>query len=877
MKKALIALAISLALVMSVEAQVKNGPIVDKVVFSVVMDRQIGIQNTIAGKTDVFWENLGGKDYKAISAADLDKLSTYFAPGTQWEITFNPYPNVAPYQVKTKDGKMFFNPFAIREVRYAMNWLIDRQKIVDEIMLGMGTPMITGMTPGQPGTYKYNLVPAKLGMTNRGNEKKAIDDITAAMTAASNLPENKGRLVKSGQFWTFDGQPVSIKFMMRVDDPSGRLLEGRYISDQIEKAGIKVERLEWDRSKCINTEGSTDPADYQWNIYTGGWGGGGMREYWDVLISQMYSPYYTNMPGWGEPTWWNYKNDEIDAIAQKNINGWFMTADEYWKDNLKAMEMALKDAVRMYVASAQTAQVSNKARFNSRMAYGLGVGLDTWATRTADVKPETSGPDKGLKVLHATQFSARGALFMSALDPIGVDGFNGTYESVIFDNCSDQVTFANPNSAKYIPLRASYDLKNLTTQIKAGDLKEQIASKLIPPTSLSAKPVGLIPVPKEAIIYDSMKKAWVSGVEYKAVTYDAATPTYVPNTGIVAYTKLSGVKYNGGKWHDGNPIGVMDIMYAAAFQYEWANKDGPNDKMYDESFASQYQSSLPITKGILLNKDGTFTAFYDFNWTDKSYIAASGAAVVDVKAANPGRATTIEWTVIEALAKMVTEGSKSGEVYSFSSDGATTEVDVTVPKCVADIRAKLVDMAAAKYVPVSIKQWCTPEQAVARYNAAIAFIDKYHNAYIGNGPFICTKIDTTSNSVELTANRDYIYKSDWATKLLTTTITRIDNVKIPATAQRTKDCTVNVVASAVSYPNDIASTATNKTNVTVTLVKADGSEMTYAAKYVSPGNFSATIPAKDLGALKPGSYTVVVQSYLATEAPSVYPASLVLF
>ena len=318
-------------------------------------------------------------------------------------------------------------------------------------------------------------------------------------------------------------------------------------------------------------------------------------------------------------------------------------------------------------------------------------------------------------------------------------------------------------------------------------------------------------------------------------------------------------------------------MYAAAFQYEWANKDGPNDKMYDESLASQYQSSLPITRGILLNKDGTFTAFYDFNWTDKSYIAASGAAVVDVKAANPGRATTIEWTVIEALAKMVTEGSKSGEVYSFSSDGATTEVDVTVPKCVADIRAKLVDMAAAKYVPVSIKQWCTPEQAVARYNAAIAFIDKYHNAYIGNGPFICTKIDTTSNSVELTANRDYIYKSDWATKLLTTTITRIDNVKIPATAQRTKDCTVNVVASAVSYPNDIASTATNKTNVTVTLVKADGSEMTYAAKYVSPGNFSATIPAKDLGALKPGSYTVVVQSYLATEAPSVYPASLVLF
>ena len=860
MKKTVIALAISLVLVLSLGAQVKNGPMVDKVVFSVVMDRTIGIKNTVDGKTDVFWENLGGKDYKSISASDLDKLSAYFAPGTQWEITFNPVPNAAPYQVKTKDGKVYFNPFAIREVRYAMNWLIDRQKIVDEIMLGMGTPMITGMTPGQPGTYKYNLLPAKLGMTYRGNEKKAIDDITAAMTAAANLPENKGRLAKTGQFWTFDGQPVSVKFMMRVDDASGRLLEGRYISDQIEKAGIKVERLEWDRSKCINTQGSTDPADYLWNIYTGGWGGGGMREYWDVIISQMYSPYYTNLPGWGEPSFWQYKNDAIDALAQKNINGWFLTGDEYWRDNLKAMEMALKDAIRMYIASAQTAQVANKARFNSRMAYGLGVGLDTWGVRTADVKPETTGPDAGKKVLHVTQFSARGALFMSALDPVGVDGFNGTYESVIFDNCSDQATFNNPNSAKIVPLRVSYDLKNCTTQIKAGKPGE--------------KPIGLIPVEKGAVIYDSMKKAWVTGVEYIDNDGDGV-PSYVPNAAMVSYSTLKNIKYLGGKWHDGNAIGTMDVMYAIAFTYEWANKDGASDKFYDESLASQWQSSLPVTKGIVLNKDGTFTTYFDVNWMAKDYVAGSG--LVDVKAANPGRATTIEWTIIEALAKIVTEGSKSGEVYSFSSDGAATEVDVTVPKCVADIRAKLVEMAAAKYVPVSIKQWCTPDQAVARYNAAIAFIDKYGNAYIGNGPFICTKIDTVSNSVELTANRDYLYKSDWAPKFLATTITRIDNVKIPATAQRTKDCVVNVVASAVTYPNDTASTATAKTNVTVTIVKADGSEMTYVAKYVSPGNFSATIPAKDLGTLKPGSYTVVVQSYLGAEAPSVYPASLVLF
>ncbi|MFZ4616283.1 MAG: ABC transporter substrate-binding protein, partial [Rectinemataceae bacterium] len=143
MKKLLTALAVGFSCVLAIGAQAKNGPIVDKVIFDVRMDRTIGWKDVVAGKTDVFTENLGGKDYKSIPDADLAKLSTYNAPGTYWELTFNPVPNKAPYQVTTKEGKTFFNPFAIREVRFAINFLVDRKKIVDEIMLGMGDPMTT--------------------------------------------------------------------------------------------------------------------------------------------------------------------------------------------------------------------------------------------------------------------------------------------------------------------------------------------------------------------------------------------------------------------------------------------------------------------------------------------------------------------------------------------------------------------------------------------------------------------------------------------------------------------------------------------------------------------------------------------------------------
>jgi len=317
-------------------------------------------------------------------------------------------------------------------------------------------------------------------------------------------------------------------------------------------------------------------------------------------------------------------------------------------------------------------------------------------------------------------------------------------------------------------------------------------------------------------------------------------------------------------------------MYATAFAYEWANKDSDDDKYYDEAYASQYQSSLPISKGVVLNKNGTFTTYFDFNWPmDKDRVASSGT--VSPKAGNPGRQTVVSFEIYEALAKLVAEGSKSGTQYSFSGDPSMTEVDVINPKCVADIKAKLQDFVAAKYVPDAIKQWITPEQAVARYNAALAFIDKYGHAYISNGPFFISKVDYNANYIELSAFRDYPYKADYFPKLFATTLTRIDDVKVPATVQKTSDAKIDIAVSALTYPEDTAKAADNKAKVTVTMILADNTEKVYTAKFVSAGNFQAVIPAKDLSGLKSGAYTLVVQSVFGTEAPSVQPAALVLF
>lgn len=178
--------------------QARNGPIVDRIIYDVRMDQTIGIKDTVEGKTDVFMQGLDGKTFKSIGDADRAKLDVYGAASGTTSLQLNPYPNKAPYTFAAKDGKSVFNPLALRELRYALNWLVDRQKIADEILLGVGDPTMTPMTPGQPGTYKFNLVAAKLGITARGNEKRALTDIDNAMKAAAKLPENAGKLEKSG-------------------------------------------------------------------------------------------------------------------------------------------------------------------------------------------------------------------------------------------------------------------------------------------------------------------------------------------------------------------------------------------------------------------------------------------------------------------------------------------------------------------------------------------------------------------------------------------------------------------------------------------------------------------------------------------------------
>ena len=40
-------------------------------------------------------------------------------------------------------------------------------------------------------------------------------------------------------------------------------------------------------------------------------------------LGQMYAPWFSNMPGFNDPTYWNYENEKLDELTQKIYTGRF--------------------------------------------------------------------------------------------------------------------------------------------------------------------------------------------------------------------------------------------------------------------------------------------------------------------------------------------------------------------------------------------------------------------------------------------------------------------------------------------------------------------------------------------------------------------------
>ena len=272
----------------------------------------------------------------------------------------------------------------------------------------------------------------------------------------------------------------------------------------------------------------SNPAEQKWHLYTEGWGSSGFTRYDSVALAQMYSPWFSNMPGNNNPSYWNYKNDFLDEVTQKIYSGEFDTAEERTMLIKKATKEGVDESVRIFLASKVDQYVTNDNTHGAINALGAGV-----PSRFTPINLQTLDSSATIGVKQ---------IYQGAWNPVA--GLTDTYSTQIWYTLFDPSLSGHPFNGKIFPIRTDW----------------QIETK---------GPESVVNVPDDAIIWDSKSKNW------KKV-----------GPGISAVSKATfDLKF--GEWHHGQKMDMNDVIYSTYFLLEWGSEKDENDKTFDSDYSPQ--------------------------------------------------------------------------------------------------------------------------------------------------------------------------------------------------------------------------------------------------------------------------------------------------
>src|SRR5512141_1968355 len=191
----------------------RHGGWLDEIDVSVVAGDS-AVSQLQAGAIDIYSYGLASDVYPAIKDAGLSFSRN---TGGSYSVMMNP----AVFTDKTK-----LNPFSDRKVREALNWIIDRNYINQEIYAGGSLPKFFAITT-QLVEYT-DLIDSVRALESKYafNLDKGKQIITDEMTGMG------AELGADGK-WQFNGKPITLVFLIRSDGDGTRKPMGDYISTQL--------------------------------------------------------------------------------------------------------------------------------------------------------------------------------------------------------------------------------------------------------------------------------------------------------------------------------------------------------------------------------------------------------------------------------------------------------------------------------------------------------------------------------------------------------------------------------------------------------------------------------------------------------------------
>ncbi|MCA6213844.1 CGP-CTERM sorting domain-containing protein [Thermococcus bergensis] len=252
------------------------------------------------GTYDVLWYPFPAYKFTGLSEEQRKSIDLYKSTSAFGDLVFNPVHDPDNPYVITVGDKKYFNPFAVRKVRFGLQYLISRAHVTQNIFQGSAGAMYTPWVSSETGYEYIQSVVEAYDLSEQPDEAFALQLIEEGMQeAAQELAKMGYKLEKVNGKWYFEGEPVKIVGLGRTEDERKDI--ALYVANEIlPKAGIEAEANIVDRRTASGMVYVSDPSSYQWNFYTEGWVSSTNVKFSISRIIQYYSSiwYAPGLVGW---------------------------------------------------------------------------------------------------------------------------------------------------------------------------------------------------------------------------------------------------------------------------------------------------------------------------------------------------------------------------------------------------------------------------------------------------------------------------------------------------------------------------------------------------------------------------------------------------
>jgi peptide/nickel transport system substrate-binding protein len=682
----------------------RKGAWVDEVIFTEENSAEAAASQLNAGQLDIYAYTVAEAPvFETVKASP--NLAYSSASGSSVALMFNPAPFTS--------GEL--NPFSDQQIREAMHWLVDRDYVAQEIYRGLALPRYSVLTTVFPDYARYADIMRALEAKYAYDFDKAEAIVTERMTALG-AEKVDGR-------WSFDGSPISLKFVIRTED--NRRPIGDYFAGQLELLGFTVERLYKNRTEASPYWIQSDPAEGAWHLYTAGWIASSISRDEGSQFSGYFMP-----RGFGIPLWQAYTPPaEFDEIALKLESNDFQDLDERRALFEAALPFSMSEAYEIWVV--------DEVSFSPRIA-DLNVASDlAGGTAGSYLWAQT------LRLGDAEGGSVRISQPGILVDPWNpINGSNWIYDSMPQRGTSDNGAVADPFTGLSWPQR----LESAEVTVQEG---LPVASSL-DWVDLQFEPSITVP-----------EDAWL---DWDAAAQRFITVGELHPEGLTAKTRVT-VTYPADmfetvKWHDGSPLSAADFVMAMIQVFDGAK---PESAIFDEVNVSGTEAYQSHFRGVrIVSTDPLVIETYD----DAFLLDAEVMVTQNMTYPNP--TWWPQYAFGEAAWHSLVPGilAESNQELAFSTDKAgALEVEwmsmISGPSL--EILAKYLDQAESEtLIPyaATLGDFITPEEASARYAALKEFYGEHNHFWVNTGPFLLDKVFPVEGTLTLKRNELYADPAD---------------------------------------------------------------------------------------------------------------------